>query len=196
MSQFADMLARVEQLASWSEDMVTPISIWLPGLFNPSSYLTAVQQVTARATGVALDKMTTETHVTAHWDHTELTEPAVEGCYCHGFFIEGARWPRGDDAGDPFVVSGTNCQGSLAESRLKELLPTMPIIYFKAVSIQPTWEPSPVGYLRGDPSVFECPIYTTTFRGPTYVCLATLKTEVPTEKWVMAAVAIMMQSDD
>ena len=196
MSQFADMLARIDQLTSWSDDLVTPVSIWLPGLFNPSSYLTAVQQVTARATGVALDKMTTETHVTSCWDHSELTEYAVEGTYIHGLYLEGARWPKGDDAGDPFVVSGTNCCGSLAESRLKELLPPMPVIYVKAVTIQPHWEPSPVGYLRGDPSIFECPVYSTTFRGPTYVFLATLRSDVPTHKWVLGAVALMMQTDD
>jgi len=195
-SQFIDLLARVEQLVSWSSDLVTPVSIWLPGLFNPSSYLTAVMQVTARATGVALDKMTTETHVTNCHDHNELTEYAVEGTYIHGFFIEGARWPKGEEAGEPFVVSGTSCAGSLTESLLKDLLPVMPVIYVKAVNIQPTWEPSAVGYLRGDPSVFECPVYTTTFRGPTYVFLATLKSDVPTEGWVTGAVALMMQSDD
>uniref|UniRef100_A0A7S2QUS9 Uncharacterized protein n=1 Tax=Triparma pacifica TaxID=91992 RepID=A0A7S2QUS9_9STRA len=195
-SQFIDMLARVDQLVSWSSDLVTPVSIWLPGLFNPSSYLTAVQQVTARATGVALDKMTTETHVTSCWDHNELTEYAVEGTYIHGLFMEGARWPKGEEAGEPFVVSGTTCAGSLTESLLKDLLPTMPVIYVKAVIIQSHWEPSPVGYLRGDPSVFECPVYTTTFRGPTYVFLATLKSDVPTEGWVTGAVALMMQSDD
>ena len=42
----------------------TPISLWLPGLFNPTAYNTAIKQVTARRTGNALDKMATETHVT------------------------------------------------------------------------------------------------------------------------------------
>ena len=47
--------------------MVTPFSVWLPGLFNPTSYLTAVMQVTARRTGMPLDQMTTETHGTANY---------------------------------------------------------------------------------------------------------------------------------
>jgi dynein heavy chain len=196
ISEYLDMLNRIEQLVSWSSDLTTPKCIWLPGLFNPSSYLTAVQQVTARKTGVALDKMTTETHITAWRNSSEVTDYAVEGCYVSGFFIEGARWPTGDEAGEPFEVSGTPCVGSLAESKLKELLPVMPVIYVKAVQIQPEWEPSAVGYLRGNPNVFECPVYTTTFRGPTYVFLATLKSEIPAFNWVLGAVALIMQSDD
>lgn len=195
-AEFNDMLLRIDQLNSWCEELTTPKSIWLPGLFNPSSYLTAVQQVTARKLGKPLDKMTTETHVTTYWDANDIDEYAIDGTYAHGFYLEGARWPRGDDAGDPFEVTGTTCQGSLAESRLKELIPPMPALYVKAVEIQPEWEPSPVGYLRGKEDIFECPVYHTTFRGPTYVFLATLRTEEPTSKWILGAVAIMMQTDD
>lgn len=39
------MLRRIAQLVSWSEDLVTPQCVWLPGLFNPTAYLTAVMQV-------------------------------------------------------------------------------------------------------------------------------------------------------
>lgn len=196
MAEFADMILRVEQLTSWTRDLETPNSIWLPGLFNPSSYLTAVQQVTARKTGLALDKMTTETHVTSMWNVTDVQDSAVDGTYIHGLFIEGARWPKGEEAGDSFLVSGTKCAGALCESRLKELIPPMPVIYVKAVPILSHWEASPVGYLRGDPSVYECPVYTTTFRGPTYIFLATLKTNNPASKWVLNAVALMLQTDD
>ena len=41
-----------------------PLSLWLPGLFNPMAFVTAIMQVTARATGLPLDKMSVETHVT------------------------------------------------------------------------------------------------------------------------------------
>lgn len=127
MAQFADLLLRVKQLQEWTSNLETPKSMWLPGLFNPSSYLTAVQQVTARKTGIALDKMTIETHVTSMWDVSEVQSHAVDGTYIHGLFIEGARWPKGDASGDPFVVNGTTCAGSLSESRLKELIPPMPV---------------------------------------------------------------------
>lgn len=45
LSEFMDMLRRIGQLGVWSEDLVTPQCVWLPGLFNPTAYLTAVMQV-------------------------------------------------------------------------------------------------------------------------------------------------------
>ena len=195
MSQFADMLLRVEQLVKWTEKLETPKSIWLPGLFNPSSYLTAAQQVTARNTGLALDKMTIETHVTDMWDASEVKEHATDGTFIHGLFCEGARWPRGEEAGDPYEVSGTTCAGTLCDSKLKELMPPMPVIFVRSVPIKPDWEASPVGYLRHDPSIYECPVYTTSFRGPTFIFLATLPSENPTSKWVQRGTALLLQTD-
>ena len=126
-SQFEDMICRVEQLRGWVEDFSTPKSMWLPGLFNPNSYLTAVQQVTARKTGIALDKMTIETHVTAMWDCSEINVSAVDGTYVHGLYIDGARWPREEDSGVDYDMNGIKCVGQLCESRLKELIPPMPV---------------------------------------------------------------------
>lgn len=177
-SQFEDLLLRVDQLVKWVENFDTPKSIWLPGLFNPSSYLTSLQQVTARKMGLSLDKMTLETHVTTMWDASEVKEAADDGCYIHGLFIEGARW-----------------EGTLADSKLKELLPKMPVIMVKSVPIRPEWEASPVGYLRHDPSVYECPVYLTRMRGPTYTFLATLPSNGNNSKWTMLGTALIMQSD-
>lgn len=137
-----------------------------------------------------------ETHVTDMWDASEVKEYAKDGTYIHGLFIEGARWPRGDEAGDQFDVSGTTCAGSLCDSKLKELMPSMPVIYVKSVPIQPQWEASPVGYLRHDPTIYECPVYSTSFRGPTYVFMSTLKTNDNASKWVQRGVALLLQTDD
>ena len=57
MSQFADMILRANQLEQWMDTFEVPKSIWLPGLFNPSSYLMAAQQVTARKTGRNLTQL-------------------------------------------------------------------------------------------------------------------------------------------
>ena len=43
---FADMLRRVAQLVEWSDNMKTPKSLWISGLFNPMAFVTAVMQVT------------------------------------------------------------------------------------------------------------------------------------------------------
>ena len=65
----------------------------------------------------------------------------------------------------------------------------------KAVPISPEWEASPVGYLRGDSGIYECPVYTTSFRGPTYIFLATLRTNVPAKKWILSGCALFLQVD-
>merc|ERR1712146_153920 len=77
---------------------------------------------------------------------------------------------------------------------LKELLPMLPLMYIKAVLVQPHWIADGVGFLRNDPAVYECPVYTTQARGGTYVFLATLNTRDPVSKWVMTGTAIIMQT--
>lgn len=39
---FQDMRDRVTQLTAWSEALETPFVVWISGLFNPMSYLTAI----------------------------------------------------------------------------------------------------------------------------------------------------------
>ena len=191
------MLKRVHQLSTWAEELITPRCMWLPGLFNPTAYLTAIMQVTARRSGAPLDKMTTETHITTYMDSKAVEEVELpeDGAFVHGLFIEGARWATGEEAGDTVMVGPVPTAGSLIDSRLKELLPHLPVVFFRAVPVQPEWEPSAVGYLRHDPAIYDCPVYLTRFRGPTYCCLATLRSEVPTSKWTLSGTALIMQSD-
>jgi dynein heavy chain len=196
MTEYADMLLRIAQLKKWSEDLVTPYCLWLPGLFNPTSYLTAVMQVTARKTQMPLDTMTTETYVTTYQKADYVDYYPQDGAFIHGLYIEGARWPSLEDMdGEQEEVTGVPCSGVLFDSRLKELLPPMPVIYVKAVEVQPTWEPSAVGYLRRLDYIYEAPVYLTSFRGHTYVFLATLKTNAPNSKWVLTGTALLMQTD-
>ncbi len=63
------------QLERWVVDLVEPYSLWLPGLFNPMAFVTAIMQVTARATGLPLDKMSVETHVTTMMRPEVCTQP-------------------------------------------------------------------------------------------------------------------------
>lgn len=92
-------------------------------------------------------------------------------------------------------MGSTPTLGFLTDARLKKLLDPMPMIYVRAVEVNPKWIPSSVGYLRQDPSIYECPVYTTTFRGPTYVFLATLRTNDPVHKWILAGAALIQQTD-
>lgn len=54
-----------------------------------------------------------------------------------------SRWATGDEAGDTEMVTGTPCAGNLVDSRLKELLPALPVIYVKAVPVQ-VWSHEPI----------------------------------------------------
>lgn len=46
-SWLQNLLARVQQLVEWTADLGVPKVVWLSGLFNPQSFLTAVMQVGA-----------------------------------------------------------------------------------------------------------------------------------------------------
>ena len=120
-------------------------------------------------------------------------------------FIKGARWDINT--------------GVIVESKLKELHPTMPIIYIKAVSQEIN-----VKYLLRNfrkyisdffqdkqelKTLYECPIYKTRQRceiieisffinkystsGPTYIWTFNLKTKAKPSKWVLAGVALLLQ---
>lgn len=43
------------------------------------------------------------------------------------------------------MVGTTQCAGALTDSKLKELMPLMPLIYIKAVPVRPEWEATEVG---------------------------------------------------
>ena len=92
-----------------------------------------------------------------------------DGAFIDGFYLEGARWLLDSDA-DTQKVSGVEVQGELVESKLKELLSLMPVVYLKAVPVpkppkngekpkQKLWTADSVGYIRNDPNIYECPIY-------------------------------------
>ena len=62
---YADLLKRHDQLVAWTSGPVTdPRSVWLPGLFNPKAFLTAVMQAHARAHKLPLDVMRFVTDIT------------------------------------------------------------------------------------------------------------------------------------
>jgi len=194
LTWFIDLEARCVQLVQWTEEMHRPHCVWLPALFNPTAYITAAMQCTARTAGLPLDKMSTETHMSMYQTKEEIDHHPPGGGFVNGLFIEGARWPKPDEIEDVHQVDEQPCGGHLMDSKLKDLLPLLPIVYIKAVEVQSHWEPSPVGYLRHDPKSYEAPMYITQFRGPTYVQIATLPTADPSSKWVLAAVAVVFQS--
>ncbi|KAJ8415860.1 hypothetical protein AAFF_G00404170 [Aldrovandia affinis] len=61
---FSDLLSRCRELDTWTQDLVLPAVVWLPGLFNPQSFLTAIMQSIARKNEWPLDKMCLTVDVT------------------------------------------------------------------------------------------------------------------------------------
>jgi dynein heavy chain len=95
LNWFDDLLLRYQQLVDWTEQMETPIVLWISALFNPMSYLTAIMQVTARKAQLPLDDMVLSTEVTNSRDKTEFTEAPESGAFINGYFLEGAAWESG-----------------------------------------------------------------------------------------------------
>jgi len=177
-SWFTDLLLRIEQLAAYSEDMTAPHSLWISGLFNPMSFLTAIMQVTARSQQLPLDDMMLKTTVINVTNPEDIKEAAAVGAYIHGFTVQGATWElgRGDE------------QGNLIEMIPKELTPVLPVMQVTAIRRQ---DHTKAGF-------YECPVYSTTARGPTYVFTAWLKMEseeYDDKLWILAGVALVMQPE-
>lgn len=94
--------------------------------------------------------------------------------------------PSGPPGSRPHCPAGARWDtqtGVIAEARLKELTPAMPVIFIKAI---------PVDRMETK-NIYECPVYKTRMRGPTYVWTFNLKTKEKASKWVLAAVALLLQ---
>ena len=134
MPWFQDSLRRVEQLVEWSATLELPHSLWIGALFNPTSFLTAINQVVARSTKSASDQMSTETHMSTMWEKSEAKGYPENGAYVRGLYMEGAR--RNADGCGVETVSGTEVCGFVESSKPKKLYPAMPLMmYIKAVTI-------------------------------------------------------------
>merc|ERR1712060_249135 len=130
-------------------------------------YVTACFQVTARGHNLPLDSMAIHTDLTTMEKKDVQAQPA-EGTYVHGLYMEGARWDKE--------------KSCIAESKPKELHPMVPVLHIKGVTADQV-------VTEG---VYQCPVYTTTIRGPTFTFAAPLKTVEPPHVWVLAAVCLVM----
>lgn len=140
-----DVIVRCAQLEAWSEEFVTPTVLWLSGLFNPMSFLTAIMQITARATGLPLDDMCLRSDVRNEVDPEEIAEVPDTGAYINGLSLEGAGWELGRNGE----------QGYLTEMVLKELSPVLPVVHVTSIRKHER-------QLKG---MYACPLYFTTARG-------------------------------
>lgn len=164
-----DMTMRLEQLMEWTTNPLDiPKVVWISGLGNPTSFLTAIKQVTAQKDKLELDKLVIQTDVSKKMSVDDVEEAARDGAFVNGFYMEGARWDVGAQIID--------------KSQPKEMYVAMPIITCRAV---------PADKVESS-GIFMCPVYKTQFRGPTYVFSAQLKTKSPPARWVLASCALIL----
>nr|CAB3238646.1 dynein beta chain, ciliary-like [Phallusia mammillata] len=165
---YVDLLLRIKELENWTADFQLPAAVWLGGFFNPQSFLTAIMQAMARKNEWPLDKMCLQCDVTKK-NKEDFSSSPREGAYIHSLYMEGARW---------------DTQTSLiAEGILKDLTPTVPVIFIKAITVDK----------QETRNIYACPVYKTKTRGPTFVWTFNLKTKEKPAKWTMGGVAILLQ---
>jgi len=145
----------LKPLAAWMDDLVQriafvqtwidggpPPAYWISGFYFPQAFLTGTLQNYARKYKVAIDSVSFSFAIMD-------TEPATlqagpnDGCYIHGFFLEGASW-------DPSAKV-------LVEARPKELYSTFPMIWLKPEVDRKT----PTS------GIYSCPAYKTLTRAGT-----------------------------
>lgn len=166
-SWLVNLLQRVTQLVEWTADLGVPKSVWLSGLFNPQSFLTAVMQTTARRNDWPLDKTVVLTEVTKK-QPDQIDAASRDGAFIHGLTLEGARWDEK--------------AGTLDDSRPKELFCPMPVMLVRAVTVDKAEMKD----------AYQCPVYTTEARFRQEVFTAQLKSKHSWIKWTLAGVCLFL----
>lgn len=140
------------------------------------SFLTAIMQITARATGLPLDDMCLKSEVRNEADPEELACAPDTGAYVNGFSLEGAGWELGRNGE----------QGYLTEMILKELSPILPVVHVTSIRKH---EQTTVGF-------YKCPVYFTTGRGQAnYVTsfnIAMESEDSDDKYWILSGVALFL----
>ena len=143
-----------------------PKVVWISGLGNPTSFLTAIKQVTAQKEKLELDKLVIQTEVTKKMSVEDVEERARDGAFANGFYMEGARWDVSAQIID--------------KSQPKEMFVAMPVICCRAITGS-----------RADSSTFRMPVYRTRLRR-NFVFSASLKTKSPPARWILAGSALLL----
>jgi dynein heavy chain len=168
MSWLTNLKERCEQLNDWvGEPLSIPKVTDISRLFNPQSFLTAIQQLCCQQQQLELNKLEVFTEVTKR-DAKGVEAAAREGVFVTGMFLEGARWD-----------TNANC---LEDSKPKEMFFKMPVVNCKAGLVND----------REEKNIYICPTYCVPTRRPYYVFPAQLRTKAPPAKWVLGGVAIIL----
>ena len=98
----------------------------------------------------------------------EIDSRSRDGAYLHGLYMEGAKWAPND--------------GAITKATPREMFCQMPIINCRSIASDKA----------STSNIYQCPVYKTLQRGPTFVFVAQLKTKSPPARWTLAGVALVM----
>lgn len=84
-----DLAKRVDQLRTWVQKG-QPNVFWISGFSFPTGFTTALQQQTSRKSNVPIDQFVWE--FSFEKIDNAVSQPAKEGAYICGLFLEGAKW--------------------------------------------------------------------------------------------------------
>jgi dynein heavy chain len=174
---FADLMLRAEQLLAWTGTHTLPKSVWISGLFNSMAFLTAVMQVTARASSLPLDFMVNRSTFLNVRDPSDIPGQPSSGVHIHGLFLEGASWEEGKGEDEGYIF----------DSKMKELHPIMPVAnVFSLPSDKMSWD-----------NMYKCPVFVTAMRGDTFVVAFNVRMDPDDDekRWILFGAALLMTDD-
>lgn len=178
----------LKPLSSWIKDFIERVdffkewiirgqmaSYFIPALYFPQGFNTAVKQIYARKNQIPIDTLVFTTIV-----HRMDYEPEVleVGVNVHGLFLEGCRFD--------------NETLLLSESHKKELFAKMPLLSMVPTTIE-NYHP---------PQCYECPLYKTSLRkgelsttghSTNFVLFLDIATNESPEHWIRRGAALLCQ---
>ncbi|CAM9410945.1 unnamed protein product, partial [Discosporangium mesarthrocarpum] len=173
-----DLIFRVEFMRSWLQNG-QPACFPLPVFFFPQGFMTGTLQTFARKYQVAIDTLNYKFEV-MHEDPADVKEGPDDGIYCHGLWLEGARWDTDE--------------WQLKESLPGEMYMLLPLIHFMPA----------VGH-KTAATDYACPVYktaerkgvlSTTGMSTNFVIAVELPTDVSPDVWVLYGVAALCNLTD
>ncbi|KAI3382035.1 hypothetical protein SNEBB_005934 [Seison nebaliae] len=172
-----DLKARIRFLEKWIEEKSAKI-YWISGFYFPQAFLTGTLQNYARKYQLSIDTIAFDFDVMT--DENDRLEPAVDGCYINGLFLEGARWDSE--------------QSLLVDSRPKKLFTEMATIWLRPQANR----------LEPEGNHYNCPVYKTLTRAGTlsttgqstnYVLAIDLAASKEESFWIKRGVALLCALD-
>ena len=177
----------LKPLASWLKDLTERYNFftewvqngahtcfWISAFTYPNAFTTSLQQRYSRKAGMpSIDKLEFD-FAPMNRAVADFVEPAKDGAYIYGFFLEGAKWEEE--------------KGHLMEPEVMELFVAMPVIHFKPI-------PKRTKALQ---NVYECPTYYYPIRKgsvdkDSFMFMIDLRLgDQPAEHWVKRGTALLM----